>query len=97
MGFAEMFIPTGQAPKAGELIKAPDMAETLRQIAETEGRAFYQGKIAEVIEDYAVKSGAALRLADLASHKADWCGTVRQDFDDITLHEIPQMAKGLRL
>ena len=95
MGFAEMFIPTGQAPKAGELIKAPDMAETLRQIAETEGRAFYQGKIAEVIEDYAVKSGAALRLADLASHKADWCGTVRQDFDDITLHEIPPNGQGI--
>ena len=48
-----------------------------------------------MIEDYAVKSGAALRLADLASHKADWCGTVRQDFDDITLHEIPPNGQGI--
>ena len=67
----------------------------MRLIAETKGRAFYKGELAEKIEAFAREHGAAMRVSDLAAHKADWCGTISQSFDDVTLHEIPPNGQGI--
>lgn len=94
-GFAETFMPGGRAPKAGEIFKSPGHARTFRAIAETEGRAFYEGEIAEEIHAFAAKHGAALNREDLAAHAPDWCGTISKSFDDVTLHEIPPNGQGI--
>lgn len=94
-GFAETFMPQGRAPKAGEYFCSPGHARTLRLIAETKGRAFYEGEIAQEIADFAAQHGAALSLADLANHQPDWCGTISKSFDDVTLHEIPPNGQGI--
>lgn len=94
-GFADNFMPDGRAPAAGEMYRNPNMAQTLRLIAETKGRAFYEGELAEKIEAFAKEHGAAMRVSDLAAHKADWCGTISQSFDDVTLHEIPPNGQGI--
>ncbi|NNK78531.1 MAG: gamma-glutamyltransferase, partial [Litoreibacter sp.] len=94
-GFAETFMPNGRAPRAGEIFKSPGHARTLRLIAETKGKAFYEGEIAEEIAAYAKAHGAALTVADMAAHKPDWCGTISKDFDDVTLHEIPPNGQGI--
>ncbi|MEM6898029.1 MAG: gamma-glutamyltransferase, partial [Pseudomonadota bacterium] len=51
--------------------------------------------LAEKIEASAKAHGAALSVADLAAHRADWCGTISQSFDDVTLHEIPPNGQGI--
>ncbi len=94
-GFAETFMPQGRAPKAGEYFCSPGHTRTLRLIAETKGRAFYEGEIAQEIADFAAQHGAALSLADLANHQPDWCGTISKSFDDVTLHEIPPNGQGI--
>lgn len=94
-GFAQNFLPDGRAPKAGELYANQNFARTLQLIAETRGKAFYEGELAEKIETFAMAHDAALRMSDLAAHKADWCGTIRQSFDDVTLHEIPPNGQGI--
>lgn len=94
-GFAETFMPHGRAPMAGEYFASPGHARTLRLIAETKGKAFYEGEIAEEIESYAKAHGAALTVADMAAHKPDWCGTISKSFDDVTLHEIPPNGQGI--
>jgi gamma-glutamyltranspeptidase/glutathione hydrolase len=94
-GFAEMFMPGGRAPATGELFRAPAMARSLQQIAETKGEAFYRGALAEKIAAFARQHGAAMTVEDLAEHRNDWCGTIRQDFGDVTLHEIPPNGQGI--
>jgi gamma-glutamyltranspeptidase/glutathione hydrolase len=94
-GFAETFLPEGRAPKAGEYFSSPGHARTLRLIAETRGKAFYEGIIAEEIAAYAKAHDAVLTVADLASHEADWCGTISRGFDDVALHEIPPNGQGI--
>ncbi|MDU8913489.1 gamma-glutamyltransferase family protein [Aestuariicoccus sp. MJ-SS9] len=94
-GFAQNFLPDGRAPKPGEIYRNPGMARTLRLIAETKGKAFYEGELAEAIEAFAIEHGAALRVSDMAAHQADWCGTISQGFDDVTLHEIPPNGQGI--
>lgn len=94
-GFSEAFLPDGRPPRAGEKFVSKPMANTLRQIAETKGKAFYEGDIAQAICAFAAAHGAALTPADMAAHKADWCGTISKSFGDLTLHEIPPNGQGI--
>ncbi|MEP3440944.1 MAG: gamma-glutamyltransferase family protein [Sulfitobacter sp.] len=94
-GFAATFMPGGRAPKAGERFRNPDAGKTLRAIAATRGRAFYEGEIAQAIASHAAENGGAMTVADLAAHRNDWCGTISQTFDDAELHEIPPNGQGI--
>jgi gamma-glutamyltranspeptidase/glutathione hydrolase len=94
-GFAEAFMPGGRAPKAGELVKRPDIARSLQLIAETKGEAFYHGVLAQEIAAFARANGAALTEDDLAAHQNDWCGTVSSTYGDVALHEIPPNGQGI--
>ncbi|MGJ8622613.1 MAG: gamma-glutamyltransferase family protein [Yoonia sp.] len=94
-GFADNFMPNGRAPKAGERYRNPHHARSLQMIAETQGKAFYEGPLAEKIAAFARKHGAALSEADLAAHSPEWCGTISTAFDDNALHEIPPNGQGI--
>ncbi|WP_322892346.1 MULTISPECIES: gamma-glutamyltransferase family protein [unclassified Yoonia] len=94
-GFADMFMPGGQVPKAGERFRSADMANTLQRIAESGGRDFYEGTLAEKIAADARANGATLTVADLAAHQPEWCGTIATDYRDVTLHEIPPNGQGI--
>jgi gamma-glutamyltranspeptidase/glutathione hydrolase len=94
-GFAEGFLPGGQSPKAGTRFASADFARSLRLIAETKGRAFYEGELAEKIAAFAREHDAALTVDDLAGFKPEWCGTISGGFDDAELHEIPPNGQGI--
>ena len=94
-GFAETFLPDDRAPAAGEYFTSPGHARTLKLIAETKGKAFYEGEIAEEIAAFAARHDAALSVDDMAAHTNDWCGTISRSFDDVTLHEIPPNGQGI--
>src|SRR5665213_2403396 len=58
-GFAEAFMPNGRAPRAGELFTSLPHARSLELIAETKGKAFYTGDLAERIAAFSKKYDAA--------------------------------------
>ncbi|MDU8926176.1 gamma-glutamyltransferase family protein [Alisedimentitalea sp. MJ-SS2] len=94
-GFAETFLPKGEAPVAGERFTNRALARSLRLIAETKGKAFYEGQIADAIVAFSKAHGGVMTSRDLASHRPDWCGTISKRFDDVTLHEIPPNGQGI--
>lgn len=94
-GFAQAFMPGGRAPRAGERFANPAQARSLRLIAETRGRAFYEGELAEKIAAFAAEHGAALSAEDLAAHRPEWCGTIETGFGEERLHEIPPNGQGI--
>ncbi|MDG1998327.1 MAG: gamma-glutamyltransferase family protein [Amylibacter sp.] len=94
-GFADHFAPNGHTPQAGERFSNPSLAQSLRQISETRGKAFYEGALAQAIVASSKAHGGAMTLDDLAAHKPDWCGTISKEFDDVTLHEIPPNGQGI--
>jgi len=94
-GFSDHFLPGGKAPAPGQRFVNTNYAASLIAIAETKGKAFYEGHLAEKIAADASKHGSALSLEDLAANKPDWCGTVSQQFDNISLHEIPPNGQGI--
>lgn len=90
--FVRHFLP---GPRAGQRVRFPTAAKTLRDIAATSGESFYRGELAARIERAAIAQGAALRASDLAAHRADWVDPIAQPYRDVVLHEIPPNGQGL--
>jgi gamma-glutamyltranspeptidase / glutathione hydrolase len=93
--FADKFTPQGRAPKAGEVFRFEDQARTLERIASTKGEAFYKGDLAEKMVADAKRHNALMREEDLATHQADWVGTISQTYKGLDVHEIPPNGQGL--
>ena len=94
-GFAQAFLPGGRAPRAAERFALREAAATLELVAETRGKAFYDGELADRIAAHAAANGGALTRADLAAHRNDWVGTITQDYRGYTVHEIPPNGQGI--
>jgi len=95
VGFAENFMRNNRAPFSGEIFINKDLGRTLTLIAETKTKAFYEGELGEAIERCAIKNEAALTLNDLKKHENEWCGTISQEFENFSLHEIPPNTQGI--
>ena len=93
--FAQHFTTDGRAPRAGERFRRPDLAATLREIAESRGESFYRGDLARRIAAHAAATGGAMTVEDLAAHTADWVTPLAQRYRDVVVHEIPPNGQGL--
>lgn len=69
---ARIFLPKDEVPAEGELIRQPELGESLKAIASQGIEVFYQGWIAQAIIDAAKKEGGVLTLDDLKNYKAIW-------------------------
>ena len=69
---ARVFLPKDQVPAESELIRQPELGETLKAIASQGTDVFYQGWIAQAIADTVKKEGGILTLDDLKNYKAVW-------------------------
>ncbi len=91
----DTFAPQGRAPKAGEIWRSQGHADTLRRIAKTKAKAFYQGELAERIEAFSVKTGGTLRKSDLADYWCQWVDPISIDYRGYRLWEIPPNGNGI--
>jgi len=89
------FHPFGRAWEAGEIVKLPDHAKTLREIAETEGESFYRGQIAQKIDADAKAHGGYLRAEDLAAFHPEWVEPLKADYHGYQVCEIPPNGQGI--
>jgi gamma-glutamyltranspeptidase / glutathione hydrolase len=93
--FERVFLPSGRAPRAGEWFRLPELAESLEAIAESSGKSFYEGALAERIARAAYEAGGALTLADLGDHAASFVEPISVDFHGFTVCEPPPNGQGL--
>ncbi|KAJ9079211.1 hypothetical protein DSO57_1037731 [Entomophthora muscae] len=63
------YFPNGVQVEEGQLIKYPELAETLQEVADKGADAFYSGKIAQHIVTTVQNDGGILTLKDLASYR----------------------------
>lgn len=91
----QTFAPRGRAPEPGEVFTSEGHARTLELIAQTNGRAFYDGEIAHAIDAQSRAFGGALRLEDLTAHRAEWVEPISLDYRGWRLHEIPPNGQGI--
>lgn len=94
-GLLTVFASQGRAPHVGEIWRNPEMARTLRLIAETKADAFYRGEIAERIVDFAARTGGFLTADDLAQHTSDWVEPIATNYRGYDVWEMPPSTQGL--
>ena len=85
----------GQPFTTGEVLKQPDLAESLTMIAEGGAEAFYRGSIAEKIVADLQANGGVLTLKDFADHKADWVQPIQVRYRGFTAHNLPPNTQGM--
>lgn len=89
------FAPGGKAPEIGDVWRSQGHADTLRKIGETDARAFYEGELAQKIEDFMVEHGGFLRKTDLASYKPEWVTPISTNYRGYDVWEIPPNGQGM--
>lgn len=92
---AEDYLPAGDAPRAGQVIRLPGLAQTLRAIAEGGPDAFYTGVVAEAIVNSLAARGGVMSLDDLKNHQSTWDEPIHTDYRGITIYECPPNGQGL--
>lgn len=91
----ETFAPAGRAPEIGEVWRSPGHAKTLQAIAETKGKAFYQGAIAKQIDQFSREHGGYIRYEDLAAYQPEWVDPIKVNYRGYDVWEIPPNGQGL--
>ena len=93
--FAELFMPGGRAPRAGEPFANPRLAETYSALAEGGRDAFYTGAIAQRIGEFMQQNGGYLSYEDLAAHRSSWVDPVATNYRGYDVWEIPPNNQGV--
>ncbi|MPS26334.1 MAG: hypothetical protein E2576_06615 [Alcaligenaceae bacterium] len=94
-GFDTLFAPGGQPLSAGDLLRQPALADTLRRIARDGADAFYGGSIARSLDAFSRTQGGLLRLDDMLAQRADWALPVSLSVRDRHIHVMPPNSLGV--
>jgi gamma-glutamyltranspeptidase/glutathione hydrolase len=95
LGWQEHFLIDGRVPKAGERFRSAAMAKTLSTIAQSDGEAFYRGKLADAMCAHARAHDGAHTPDDFARHSVDWVTPIEVDYRGAKIHEIPPNGQGI--
>src|SRR5262249_30643623 len=67
---AAIFLTDGRVPKAGEILRQPDLARQLRAVAEKGTDGFYRGEVAKRVVEGVRAGGGIWSEEDLAGYRA---------------------------
>ena len=84
----------GRAPRAGEVVRLPELARTLQAIAEGGADAFYNGPLADQVSDFVQRQGGWLSADDMANHRATWEEPIHTDYRGARCWECPPNTQG---
>ncbi|MBU2531316.1 MAG: gamma-glutamyltransferase [Alphaproteobacteria bacterium] len=108
---ADVFLPGGRPPRAGETFYQRDLAATLQYMVDEEKaaagnrsdklkaayRAFYEGDIAGAICDYHSDNGGFMSRADMAGYKPRYEAPLRARFADSEFFTCGAWCQGISL
>lgn len=93
--FKSTFTINGKGPAKGQIFKNPELANTLKQIAEGGRDVFYKGSIAKKIDHFMKKNGGYIRYDDLAEHTSTWVEPVSVNYRGYDVFELPPNGQGI--
>jgi gamma-glutamyltranspeptidase len=92
---AAVFLPGGEPPKPGDILRQPDLARSLALIARGGPDAFYRGEIAQAIASFLAANGGALTVDDFADHRTDVSPPLASTYRAYTVYETGLPTQGL--
>ncbi|MEW5746800.1 MAG: gamma-glutamyltransferase [Nitrospirota bacterium] len=92
---SSILLPGGRAPRAGAILRQPDLASSLSLVAEKGSDVFYRGELAEKIVNGLKQAGGLLTEDDFASHSSDWVEPLRTNYKGYEVTELPPNTQGV--
>ncbi len=93
--FKDVWMPNGKTPQKGEIFINKNLAQNYKDIAETYGESFYNGKIAETIVNAVNNKGGFFTLSDLNSFEPEWINPVSTNYRGYDVWELPPNGQGI--
>lgn len=94
-GFADVFLRDGQAPREGEILRQPRLADTLAQLARAGLDDFYCGELAAAMGEDLARIGSPLARADLAQYRARQVAPLSARLRGSTIYNQPPPTQGM--
>lgn len=98
-GVIEQFAVPGEspprAPRAGEIWRNVNLAQTYERLSKDGRTAFYRGDIPRTIETYLRAQGGVLSATDFASHAGEWVEPVYANYRGYDVWELPPNGQGI--
>ena len=88
------FLVNDSAPAPGTMWHQPDLARTLRLIADSGPDVFYRGQIADLIVAEMQRGGGLITKEDLARYQAKWRTPVQLSYRGYTIYSMPPPSSG---
>ncbi len=79
----------------GMLLRNPDLASVLFELARGGLNTFYRGAVAAQIVAAIEKRGGFVTARDMATHRSEWVEPVAFPYRDTTVYELPPPTQGL--
>lgn len=86
--------PDGSTHTAGETLRQPELARTLRRIAEQGPDGFYKGPTADAVVAEMKRGAGLITHDDLAGYKAKWRDVVSVNYRGHTVWSMPPPSSG---
>jgi gamma-glutamyltranspeptidase / glutathione hydrolase len=91
---AAAFLPDGRAPREGDLLRQPDLAETFRLLQRDGPAAFYAGELAAAIVAAQARRGGRMTPADLAAYRVVERAPVLGSYRGYRIASMPPPSSG---
>ena len=88
------FSPRGRHPRPGEMLQQPDLAESLRAIADGGSEVFYRGALGQRIADGIAAIGGWVGADDLAAHRTDRRDPIETSYRGLRVIGQPPVSQG---
>lgn len=92
---ARTYLVDGKPPRTGDVHRQPQLAETLRILADEGCDAFYRGAIAKRIVAFSQADGGFFDMQDFADHATEWVEPIGTDYRGHTVLELPPNGQGI--
>ncbi len=93
-GTREVFLADGTPPKAGEMLKQPDLARTLELLAEKGFDGFYRGEVADKLLAAVKEEGGQWRADELSGYRVKEREPLRFRYRDWDVTTAPPPSSG---
>ncbi len=92
---AKAIMLRGGAPKEGMIFKQPELARTLKMIANDGRKAFYTGEVAEDLVSHLNAMGGLHTLDDFVSNAPEYVTPIVTDYKGYQVYECPPNGVGI--
>ncbi len=89
------YLPDNKPPVVGQIFRNPDLARSLRLIAQGGRDAFYKGELAKAIVETSRRHGGTHAEKDFADYSSEWVEPISTTYRGWTVYELPPNGQGL--